>query len=207
MVAVALILERPTTTMDETKRKTAPTSVPARDATTALTFDQGEATWDLLAAKLGDLIRRWEASSSPPVLAEFIPDEPPEMRRLMLVELIKVDLGFRYKRRQPKLIEDYIAEFPELRGSSGVPCDLIFEEYQIRRRCGEAVDRADYFNRFPAQTRELANLLNVNAPTEATLVNRPHPEADVNVGERLDDFDLQAVLGEGAFAKVFLAWQ
>ena len=54
---------------------------------------------------------------------------------------------------------------------------------------------------------ELARLLQINAPTEASLANRKHPEAGVQAGERLDDFDLQVLIGEGAFAKVFLAWQ
>jgi serine/threonine protein kinase len=169
--------------------------------------DQGQATWDLLAAQLEALVERWEYGEAPPVLSEFLPPGPAALRRLMLIELIKVDLGFRYKRNKQKRIEDYAAEFPELRGSDGIPWDLIFEEFQVRRRCGEPVDLDEYCNRFPGQSSELAVLLNLNAPTEATLANKPHPEADVEVGERLDDFDLQALLGAGAFAKVFLAWQ
>jgi serine/threonine protein kinase len=177
------------------------------DATSALPLDEGHATWDVLAAQLEALVQRWEAGGPEPVLAEFVPPGSTAVRRLALVELVKLDIDYRYQRGRPKRIEDYLAEFPELRGESGVPCDLIFEEFQARRRAGEPINPADYFNRFPAQTTELARLLNVNAPTEVSLTLRPHPEASVRAGDRLEDFDLQALLGEGAFAKVFLAWQ
>jgi serine/threonine protein kinase len=174
---------------------------------TAVSLDHGQETWDVLAARIESLVKRWETAETPPVLAEFVPEQPASLRRLVLVELIKVDLDCRFTRKQPKPIEDYVAEFPELAGPSGTPCDLIFEEFQVRRRHGENVNPEEYFQRFPGRIEELSRVLQVDLPTEASLSNRKHPEESVQVGERLDDFDLQALLGEGAFAKVFLAWQ
>ncbi len=170
-------------------------------------LDHGHATWDLLAQRIDLLIRHWDAAESPPVLAEFVPQAGTSLRRLVLSELIKVDLEYRYVRKIPKRIEDYVAEFPEISGPGGVPSDLIFEEFQVRRRTGEQVQPREYFDRFPGRTNELARLLGLNTPTEATLAHKAHPEASVQAGQRLDDFDLQILLGEGAFAKVFLAWQ
>ena len=174
---------------------------------TGVPLDHGPATWDLLAERIDALIYRWDAAESPPVLAEFVPPTGTSLRRLVIVELIKVDLDYRYQRKMPKRIEDYLAEFPEICGPGGVPSDLIFEEYQVRRRSGEQIPPQEYFDRFPNRTNELARLLGLNTPTEATLGHRGHPEAEIQAGQRLDDFDLQILLGEGAFAKVFLAWQ
>ncbi len=177
------------------------------DLATSVRLDHGQAKWDALAARIDALVKCWESGASAPVLAGFVPHEPAALRRLVLVELVKVDLEHRYARKQPKRVEDYVAEFPELAGPAGPPCDLIFEEFQARRRHGEAVEPKEYFGRFPLRGAELARLLQVDTPTDITLVNRKHPEDSVHVGERIDDFDLQALLGEGAFAKVFLAWQ
>src|SRR5262245_58656344 len=100
----------------------------------SLSLDHGQATWDVLAARIEALVKRWESAESPPLLAEFVPAQPVSLRKLVLIELVKVDLEFRHTRGQQKRVEDYLAEFPELAGPAGVPCDLIFEEFQVRRR-------------------------------------------------------------------------
>jgi serine/threonine protein kinase len=54
---------------------------------------------------------------------------------------------------------------------------------------------------------ELARLLGQTAAPRSTSLLAARPPAGVAVGDRLDDFDLLAQLGEGQFAKVFLARQ
>ena len=161
-------------------------------------------TWDLLAVRLEALIQRWDAGGEPPALAEFLPDNAPALRRLTLTELIKVDLEYRWASGRPRRIEEYASEFPELLGPSGVPCDLIFEEFQVRRRTGEDVSPGEYANRFPAQAAELRRLI---GDTDGGDANQDRRARDVEAGQQLDDFDLLAMLGEGAFARVFLARQ
>lgn len=174
---------------------------------TRLDVDAGQPTWDLLAGKLEALIQRWDESTRPPVLSEFVPDGTPSLRRLVLTELIKVDLDYRWQRNAPKLIEDYAVEFPELAGPAGVPCDLIFEEFQVRKRAGDRVEPKDYYSRFPDQAKELGRLLGVDLPTRVTLAQHAVPAKSLKAGDQIDDFDLLALIGEGAFAKVFLARQ
>src|SRR5215211_5918408 len=100
-----------------------------------LSLDDGLATWDVLSHRLGAFIQRWEADQSPPPLADFIPDGPLALRQLVFAELVKVDLEYRWSRGQPRRIEEYLSEHPRIEWPAGVPCDLIFEEFQVRRRC------------------------------------------------------------------------
>src|SRR5436190_1745395 len=171
-----------------------------------LSLDSTQRTWDLLAERVDALVTAWE-SGAPPDLGSFLPEGTPSVRRLILIELIKADLEQRVCRQQPlKLIEDFAAEFPEL-SQGGVPCDLLYEEYHLRKRLGESVDLAEYRRRFPQQAQELARLLGVQSTFSSTAVHAVQMPGKVKAGERVDDFDLLALIGEGAFAQVFLARQ
>ena len=60
-------------------------------------------------------------------------------------------------RRLPEalLLEDYVRAFPELGPLSGLPIELIVEEYRARLRWGSGVTEAEYVARFPAHAAEL----------------------------------------------------
>ena len=66
------------------------------------------------------------SAASPPRLSAFVGDVPSSDRLLVLLELIKTDLEMRWQdRRAPALLEDYLAEFPELGRKEQLPEDLI----------------------------------------------------------------------------------
>jgi hypothetical protein len=94
--------------------------------------------WDELAQRLERFIATWDAGSEP-TLADFLPPDPPTLRRLVLVELVKVDLEQRTTRGKKKPLESYTTDFPELLENGEPPCDLIYEEYHIRRTAGEKI--------------------------------------------------------------------
>src|SRR5205085_10579734 len=77
----------------------------------------------------------------------------------------------------------------------------------LRKRVGETVWASDYYQRFPERAVELARLLGGTASTRSTSVFSVRAPSDAKPGDRLDEFDLLALLGEGQFAKVFLARQ
>jgi serine/threonine protein kinase len=160
-----------------------------------------------VSARVDALIGAWESPQRPPALSEFLPEKPLEMRRLVLTELIKVDLEYRWQQHNlPKTIEEYLAEFPELADAGKIPCDLIYEEYHIRRQSPEPPDPSDYLRRFPAQAEPLKRMLNLQADQTTTMaVGRRRPPTDI--GNQIDDFDVLLRLGEGAFAAVYLARQ
>jgi len=164
--------------------------------------------WDMLSERLEAFVTAWEAADEPPPLRDFLPQRPLALKHLALVELIKVDLEYRW--RQPesqRFIEDYVTEFPDLEHSGAIPCDLLYEEYHVRKQSGEAVDPRDYFERFPSQAEELGRLLGLEAPELSTALFSGERAAEFEVGDQIDDFDLLTELGKGAFATVFLARQ
>jgi eukaryotic-like serine/threonine-protein kinase len=168
--------------------------------------DPTNRVWAAVTNHLEAFARAWE-SGDPPGLGGFLPAGPPEVRRLVLVELVKLDLDSRLQRGIPRELEDYIAEFPELGAGDGPPCDLLYEEFHLRRQAGRSPDPADYFRRFPGRASEFARLIGETRLARSTSVFSGRAPTGIGPGGKLDDFDLLALLGEGQFAKVFLARQ
>jgi serine/threonine protein kinase len=170
--------------------------------------EPGTVAWERLGAQVDGLIRAWGGDEAPPNLAVYLPQEASAMRRLALVELVKVDLEQRWLQHGlPKRLEEYIEEFPELALGDGPPCDLIYEEFHIRSQTDEPPNVQEYFDRFPAHVEQLKRLLDLqtNKTTSTVIAGRRSPQ--IEVGQQLDDFDLLARLGKGAFASVYLALQ
>src|SRR6185295_7964955 len=90
--------------------------------------DTGAMAWTQLADQVDALIAAWESCDEPPELTSFVPTLPGKMRSMIIVELIKVDLEFRWnQKRGQKKLEEYAAEFPELSVGGLLPNDLIYE--------------------------------------------------------------------------------
>jgi serine/threonine protein kinase len=154
----------------------------------------------------------WNASPPPPSLPDYVsPSDSasgPHVCRLLVLELIKVDLKRRWPQADLRLpVEHYLREFPELVSDGHLPYDLIFEEFRLRRELGEAVEAAEYEGRFPDHVIPLQRLLSAADNAPSTAMALAGDVEDVAVGSRLDDFDLLLCVGSGAFARVFLARQ
>ncbi|RVW00554.1 serine/threonine-protein kinase [Rhodococcus xishaensis] len=174
--------------------------------------DLGSRTVSFLADVVARFADRWAAADDPPEIESFLPGGLPvgdALRRAAIVELIKVDLEYRLVHaNRPKPLSEYRDEFPELR-SKPLPVDLIYEDFHLRRRSGHAVDAAAYVREFPENAEQVATLLEPD-DYRSTLVAQPGAQRaleQVNVGDRVDDFDLLTELGRGSFARVFLARQ
>jgi serine/threonine protein kinase len=162
--------------------------------------------WGAVSDHLEAFARVWEADGTPE-LRRFLPPDPPEVRRLVLVELVKLDLDYRIRRGTPRPLDEYLAAFPELETGGGPPCDLLYEDFHVRRQAGRDPNPIDYYRRFPGRAAELARLLGGTCPARSTSVFAARAPAAVEPGGRIDDFDLLALLGQGQFARVFLARQ
>ncbi|MEV6279565.1 serine/threonine-protein kinase [Nocardia sp. NPDC051832] len=150
----------------------------------------------------------WQEAEAPPEIPAYLP-ESPAIRRVSLIELIKVDLANRWRRGQePKRLADYAAELPEL-SSWPLPPDLIYEEFHVRKQAGSEVEAAEYTATYPAQAAQLSEMLATDDyhSTLMSVAAEPARLDDIEAGQRIDDFDLMTALGRGAFARVFLARQ
>jgi eukaryotic-like serine/threonine-protein kinase len=164
--------------------------------------------WNELSDRVDAFIAAWDKATEPPSLGTFIPGHEPAVRRLVLSELIKVDLEYRWRaNRFPKLLEEYLTEFPELTDQGQTPLDLVYEEYHVRRQAGEEVDVKSYYRRFPTQETELRRMLKLDSPHRTTTLLRGPVKVPTELGNQIDDFDLLTELGQGAFATVHLARQ
>lgn len=165
--------------------------------------DSAERTRTALANIVALFSEAW-ASGSPPDLSAYLPPDRTE-RRIVLIELIKVDLEYRWFRFHfPKRLDDYRAEFPELRGGP-LPPDLVYEEFHAMRRGGHGIDASDL-----TATAADSEPVRLTGDYHSTMIARPSAQAaldSIEVGDRIDDFDLLMRIGVGAFAHVYLARQ
>ena len=126
--------------------------------------------------ELLDFLREFEQywqTGTAPGLKEFLDSATVGLtgdqndRRLVLEELIKIDIEYRWRggealdkekagapagERLPGFprLEDYIKQFPELATGQGLSPGLIVEEYRVRQRWGDHPGMAEYAARFPA---------------------------------------------------------
>ncbi|MFI6959685.1 serine/threonine-protein kinase [Nocardia sp. NPDC050408] len=168
--------------------------------------DPAARTRTALAAAVARFSKAW-ASGSPPDLSAYLPRAQAE-RRTVLIELIKIDLEYRWLRYDfPKRLTEYRAEFAELQDGP-LPAELVYEEFHAMRR-GHAADAATTLGEVTAMEVS-SELARVTSDYRSTMIARPSAQVvldAIDVGDRIDDFDLLMRIGAGAFAQVYLARQ
>lgn len=169
--------------------------------------DSAERTRTVLATVVASFSEAW-ASGSPPDLSVYLPREPAD-RRTILIELIKIDLEYRWLRYHfPKRLSEYRAEFVELQDGR-LPAELVYEEFHAMRRGSHAADVAATVAEIAA-TAAGPELPEITSDYRSTMIARPGAQVvldAINVGDQVDDFDLLMRIGSGAFAQVYLARQ
>src|SRR3569623_944815 len=155
-----------------------------------LSLENSSHAWSVVSERVEAFVSAWDAGGDPPALADYLPAGNGALRKLTLVELIKVDLAYRWARPEGRLrLEDYLAEFPELVDDGNLPCDLVYEEYYVRKQAGDRVSVQDCCQRFPQQADELHRLLGGEELSyHSTVLVRSRPAAPIEVGESIDDF-------------------
>ncbi len=142
---------------------------------------------------------------SPEQILDLIPEISVPARRLILVELIKFDLATASESGVVRSLEFYWPAVGDSLPQECIPFDLVLEEIQLRRSAGEKPKWADYRHRFPDLADTIGKWL-AGGDTEA-FSGATSKVPELPVGEAVDDFQVLKQLGQGAFARVYLARQ
>jgi eukaryotic-like serine/threonine-protein kinase len=153
---------------------------------------------------------------------------PPAGRRRLLIELICVDMEYRWRNaacnrlaHEPIMLEGYTGKFPELGTLEQVPLELIGEEYRVRRIWGDRPGHLEFLSQFDARQEEIrAHLLQIDSELEGESVDprpivlsRAEPLPLLAQAEQIldgpllshHDVLLQRMIGAGQMGKVYQA--
>jgi serine/threonine protein kinase len=138
-------------------------------------------------------------------ILDLIPPVSPVSQKLILVELIKYDLALASETAGMRKLDFYWPAVAEILPQEDIPFDLVLEEVQLLREKGERPKWSEYRQRFPDLADTIGKWL-AGGETEIRSSGTGNvPE--LTVGEQFDDFVVLKQLGQGAFARVYLARQ
>jgi serine/threonine protein kinase len=138
-------------------------------------------------------------------LLAFLPDCNPSARKLILGELIKLDMAKAAEYGQFRPLS-YYADILKVVFDQGLPpLDLVLDELQIRREFDVLPPIAELQNMYPHLADILDQVLSrdVAEPISKTLEKPPLFQEL----QTIDEFIILRLLGQGAFANVYLARQ
>jgi serine/threonine protein kinase len=188
-----------------------------------------------LADRFEKLLQEAEASGKEVDLNGLLPRPGDPLRGAALNELIKIDMEFRCRRRQPfALDEHYLKAYPELGSLDTLPPHLVHWEYHLNRRYGANIPLIEYQKRYPSQYDAVKKLVDsadqeTRGPEEAQAASsRPSsgsgliPRSGGAIGSGLHPlpqlgsnqeagatvsggYTLQRRIGSGAFGEVWRA--
>lgn len=168
-----------------------------------------------------------ESQSTFPSLGDFLESVEAEYRARALWELVKVDLEFHWRSGERRVVEDYLAEFPELGTRETVAVELVLAELETRFVYEPEVRFEEFFRRFPQYTEQIEIWLaqrgseSLIAPTMDGFTSNSEAGFSLNTdgSEMLRSeylapehfpfhfgrYELIASLGGGGMGRVFLA--
>src|SRR5262245_55246050 len=101
----------------------------------------------------------------------------------------------RWQRGERPRAEEYFQRHPELEDSSEAVLRIIYEEYCLRRDCGEAVAAEEFYDRFPRWRQRLKALLDCH---HLLTPEPPEPGEAARLAECGGEFRLVGELGRGS---------
>lgn len=158
-------------------------------------------SWEVIGC-----VDRFEAvrKDGPPDLRELVTQVSPELQTAAITELAAVDMEYRWEAGQPKTVEQYLEEYPEILVDGRYPEELIAQEYQVRRERGEDPPLDEYRGRFPdLDVERIISQLDtctftIGSDTEEMERRpaEPHPET-------IGRYAVREQIGSGAFGRVY----
>ena len=142
---------------------------------------------------------------APEELPRLLPNCSPPAQRLILAELIKLDMAKAAEQGQVRGLDFYEPLLVEYFERAEVPLDLVLEEIQILRNFGKQPNLEDFKARFPHLALVLEDVL--TRPDQSSAWRMVEKAPTFEDGAQVDDFTIMRTLGRGGFASVYLARQ
>ena len=125
----------------------------------AIATDDDASSWLRREEVVERFEKQWRSAGGADI-AEFLSDGDEADRLALLIELVKVDLEYRWGRGEVANIESYLSRFPQLGSVEDAPLELLVEELNARSRCQRLPDSAELLRRFPNRIEQLQPSLN-----------------------------------------------
>ena len=125
-------------------------------------------------------------------LHQFLPDRSHPIYKTVLKELIRVDMELRWGAGNPRPLQDYRGEFPELFQDAECLKEIAFEEYRLKVQAGETPSAQEYHNRFGIDTGLLdypQTVINTDAEIDLDSDQIRSEAEEVRKGEEDAQFD------------------
>ena len=147
----------------------------------------------------------------------FLPDRAdPEYARVAL-ELMRVDLEHSWRDGSPKSLEEYKNRFGEVLSDHAALRELAYEDYRQRVQSGETIRRDDY-RRFGVDTNGWPDEANKDLDESSDFGTVENLTGEFNrlvdsiqefpvAGQTFGPYEIVEQIGQGAFARVYLARQ
>ncbi len=123
------------------------------------------ASWKALDGRIREFESVWKGSESP-AIETFVDAAPADLRKPLLVELIKIDQEFRWSRGESPRLESYLERWPELRDEDDAIGELLAAECLTRGLCERVPSFKELRTRFPKHC-ELVPLARLRKEIEA----------------------------------------
>jgi len=145
-----------------------------------------------LDAVFEDFEAAWTRDENPD-LSGFLPAIGAPKRHEVLLELIRIDLEFRWRNAQfspdtahqkPWTLHDYSTAFPELTANDMVSSGLVAEEYRVRSRWGDRPDPIAFASRFEVDAERI--LLQLQAIDAELAKDKTYLPPNVGDAETVD---------------------
>jgi len=113
-----------------------------------------DASWAVVDEAIRQLEDSWELSPGAD-LAKHAPPPGDPLRKLVVVELIKTDQELQWASEQPKSVESYLNEWPELHDDPDAVAELVEAECITRAAFGDMPTPEELQTRFPALQQQV----------------------------------------------------
>jgi len=164
---------------------------------------------DISSSVADQLLIAWESGPPDPEFSEYA-NRAASLAADSQAELCLLDQAYRWHRRQPLRVEDYLRVFPAIAADRKLVLELLYGEVRQRRRTGRLPGISEFAARFPDLASELRQQLEVSVWIDGVsdLATRESPDRghpDHWPTGQFGDYVLDRVVARGGMGVVYRA--